>query len=302
MSSTCAPPRWRPWSSICSGRSRRTVLGAIALLAVAASAGPAPNAAGAASSSEVARCIRDRSCRRTFVVAHRAKGFGAPENSREAVRRAVEANVPGIKIDVRLSKNGEVFVVHDGTLDRTTSLEGRIERFTAAELDRARLDNGETLPRFADIYALTRGRSIVAVGFKNDVVERVADWVAANGSFDDIIFFVNTGEEMQAAAKAKARYPEMIVMVRLLDTRVTVESTRQIFNGLPEIFHTERVGASPVAELHALGAKVFMNAVPWEDYVWPVNYLGIGWLLGSKLDFILTDEPLALMRRVGDPS
>jgi glycerophosphoryl diester phosphodiesterase len=300
MSSTSAPRRWRRWSPTSSGRRRRTALGALALLAALALAGGHPlGAAGAASSSEVARCIRDRSCHRTYVVAHRANGFGAPENSRDAVRRAVEASVPGIKIDVRLSRDGEIFVVHDGKLDRTTSLQGRIEGFSAAELDRARLDNGETLPRFADLYALARGRSIMVVGFKNDAVERVADWIAANGSFDDVVFFVNTGEEMRAAATAKARHPEMIVMVRLLDTRVTVESTRQVFNGLPEIFHTERVGARPVAELHALGAKVFMNAVPWEDYVWPVNYLGVGWLLGSKLDFILTDEPLALMRRLG---
>ena len=222
----------------------------------------------------MARCIRDIGCRRTFVVSHRANGFGAPENSREAVRRAVEARVPVIKIDVRTSKDGEMFVVHDGKLDRTTTFSGRIEGFTAADLDKARLDNGETLPRFGEIYALARGRSVLTIGFKNDVVERVADWLHANGSFDDAIFFVNTGEQMQAAAKAKSRYPEMIVMVRLLDTRVTVESTRAVFKGLPEILHTERVGPGRVAELHALGAKVFMNAVPWEDYVWPVNYLG----------------------------
>src|SRR5262245_53877476 len=250
------------------------------------------------SSAEVARCIRETGCRRTFVVAHRANGFGAPENSRAAVRRAVEARGPGTKIDVRASKDGEMFLIPDGKLDRTTTLSGRIEGFTAADLDKARLDNGETLPRFAEIYALARGRSVLTIGFKNDVVERVADWLHANGSFDDLIFFVNTGEQMQAAAQAKSRYPEMIVMVRLLDTRVTVESTRAVFKGLPEILHTERVGPARVAELHALGAKVFMNAVPWEDYVWPVNYLGIGWLLSSKLDFILTDEPLALMRRL----
>jgi Glycerophosphoryl diester phosphodiesterase family len=284
----------------------RRTLGALALAAVLSTVSGAPEAApadsgsapGSASSREVARCIRDRTCHRTYVVAHRANGFGAPENSREAVRRAVLAGVPAIKIDVRVSKDGEIFVLHDGKLDRTTNLRGRIDGLTAAELDRARLANGETLPRFTDIYALARGRSVLTVGFKNDVVERVADWLHANGSFDDVVFFVNTGEQMQAAARAKARYPEMIVMVRLLDTRVTVDSTRAVFKGLPDIFHTERVGAARVAELHALGPKVFMNAVPWEDYIWPVNYLGVRWLLGSKLDFILTDEPVPLMRRL----
>ena len=93
--------------------------------------------------------------------------------------------------------------------------------------------------------------------------EQTADWIHDHGSFDDLIFFANTGEEIAAAARAKQRYPAMIVMVRLLDTRVTVESTRGAFGGrLPEILHTDRIGADEVGALHALGVKVYMNAIP----------------------------------------
>jgi hypothetical protein len=272
------------------------------LLAVAVSGGLLAAAiAGATTPSKeaTAACIRDSRCHRLFVVAHRANGFGAPENSRAAVAQAIQAGVPLIKIDVRASKDGELYVLHDGWLDRTTSLRGRIEGVTSAQLSEARLANGETLPRFQELYEIARGRTVLTVGFKVDVVEQVADWIARHGSFDDLIFFVNTGEQMQAAARAKKHYPRMLVMVRLLDTRVTVDSTRAVFGGLlPEIFHTERVGAGAVADLHALGAKVFMNVVQWEGYVQPVKYLAIGWILGTKLDFVLTDEPASLMRRV----
>jgi hypothetical protein len=264
-----------------------------ALFAAAMAGAPA-----SPSTEDTAACIRDSRCHRLFVVAHRAKGFGAPENSREAVTRAIQAGVPVIKIDVRASKDGELYVLHDGWLDRTTNLRGRIEGVTAAELSQARLANGETLPRFHEIYEIARGRVTLTVGFKVDVVEQVADWIARHGSFDDLIFFVNTGEQMQAAARAKRRYPRMLVMVRLLDTRVTVDSTRAVFGGLlPEVFHTERVGAGTVAALHALGVKVFMNVVQWEGYVQPVKYLAIGWVLGTKVDFVLTDEPASMMRR-----
>jgi len=250
------------------------------------------------SSSDVARCIRDPRCHRTFVVAHRAHGFGAPENSREAVTRAVEAGVPVIKIDVRASKDGELFLLHDGKLDRATNLRGRIENLASGELARARLSNGEPLPRFPDAYEIARGRAVLTVGFKADAVERVADWIHAHGSFDDLIFFVNTGEEMRSAAKAKKRYPEMLVMVRLLDTRVTVESTQAVFGRLPEIFHTERVGRSEVGRLRSLGTKVYMNSVPWEGYIQPLKALALWWILRTDLDFVQTDEPMAMMRRV----
>ncbi len=68
------------------------------------------------------------------------------------------------------------------------------------ELARARLANGESVPRFEEIDTIARGRTMRVLGFTATVVERVADWIDAQGSFDDAIFFVNTGDEMEAAA------------------------------------------------------------------------------------------------------
>ncbi len=105
-------------------------------------------------------------------------------------------------------------------------------------------------------------------------------------------------EELTAAAKTKKRYPQMIVMARLLDTRVTVETVRTIFGRLPEILHTDRIGADEVARLHAQNVKVYMNAIPLGHYWQPFRYLAMRSLLRTGADFILTDDPEALMRRV----
>ena len=252
-----------------------------------------------ASSTEIARCIRDPKCHRTFVVAHRAKGLGAPENSRAAVARAIVAGVSLVKIDVRASRDGDLFLLHDGRLYRTTNLTGRIETLSSAELATARLPNGETLPRFAEVYAIGRGKLVMTIGFKVDAVERIAALIDTEGSFDDVIFFINTGEQMAAAARARKRYPKMMVMVRLLDSRVTVDSTRAVFGGLPEILHTELVGAKEVSSLHAQGTKVYMDATPLERYIPPFNYFAIRSLLKTALDFFQTDDPLSAMRRTG---
>ena len=253
------------------------------------------------SPAETAQCIRDPRCHRTFVVAHRAEGFGAPENSRAAVALVVEAGVPVVEIDLRASRDGRLFVMHDGRLEHYTSLRGRVEEASSEEVGGARLTNGESIPRFEDVYAITRGKAILSVDFKvhERMMEEVADFIHAHGSFDDLIFFANTGEEMAAAARAKQRYPQMIVMVRLLDTRVTVESTRAVFGGkLPDILHTNRIGATEVAALHALGTKVYMNAVPLDRYVEPFRYFATRSLLETGLDFVLTGNPLSVMRKV----
>jgi len=284
--------------SVRRGSLARAAAGVAAGILLASAVGAAPPAGPAP--REVARCIRDPRCHTTYMVAHRAKGLGAPENSRAAIAKAIEAGIPVVKIDVRASRDGELFVLHDGTLQRTTSLRGRIETLPSAQLASAALENGEMLPRFTELYEVARGRIVLTLGFKAEpeAVERVADWIRAHGSFDDVIFFVNTGEAMAAAASAKKRYSEMIVMVRLLDTRVTVESTRAMFGRLPEIFHTERVGADEVSALHRQGVKVYMDATAVEGRVPPLNYFAIRSILASGADLIQTDDPLTMRRRI----
>ncbi len=206
-----------------------------------------------------------------------------------------------MNIHLRRSRDGQLFTIHDGTLHRTTTLRGRIETMTSEALSQARLANGESLPRFEEIYAIGRGRTVLVLNFKveADVMERVADWIGAHGSFDDVIFFADTGEEMEAAARAKKRHPAMMTMVRLLDTRVTVESTRAVFGGrLPEILHTGPVGAAEVSQLRALGVKVYLSAVRAEGYIQPIRYFLVSSILRAAPDFVQTDDPLAVMRRV----
>ena len=273
-----------------------------ALWLIAGRLSPAtPSTPARSSPAETARCIRDPRCHRTFAVAHRAEGLGGPQNSRAAIALATDAGVPVIEIDLRASRDGRLFLMHDGPLERYTSLRGRVEEVSSEEIGRARLKNGESIPRFEDVYEITRGKAMLSVDFKvhERMIEEVADWIHAHGSFDDLIFFANTGEEMEAAARAKQRYPQMIVMVRLLDTRVTVESTRAVFGGrLPEILHTNRIGFAEVADLHALGTKVYMNAVPLDRYFEPFRYFAMRSLLETGVDFVLTGDPLSVMRKV----
>lgn len=65
-----------------------------------------------------------------LVVAHRGASSLAPENTMAAVRKALELNVDIIEIDVHRSYDGELVVIHDDTVNRTTSGKGRVKDFT----------------------------------------------------------------------------------------------------------------------------------------------------------------------------
>lgn len=68
------------------------------------------------------------------IIAHRGDSMHAPENTRAAIKMAIDAGAEGVEFDVRLSKDGVPVVVHDETLKRTGGINKHISEFTAAEL------------------------------------------------------------------------------------------------------------------------------------------------------------------------
>jgi len=68
------------------------------------------------------------------VIAHRGGAARAPENTLEAMTLAIADGAEGLEFDVRLSADGEVVVIHDATVDRTTDGTGVVEHMTLAEL------------------------------------------------------------------------------------------------------------------------------------------------------------------------
>ena len=69
-----------------------------------------------------------------LVIAHRGASGYAPENTLASVKKALEMGADLIEIDVHLSKDGEVVVIHDHTLERTTDGQGAVLDYTMAEL------------------------------------------------------------------------------------------------------------------------------------------------------------------------
>src|SRR5262249_30268114 len=96
----------------------------------------------------------------SLVAAHRGGALIWPENSLLAFRNAVSLGADFLEFDVHLSKDGEVIVIHDPTLDRTTTGTGPVRERTLAELktlklkDRAGAGTEESIPTLDDVVAV----------------------------------------------------------------------------------------------------------------------------------------------------
>lgn len=104
---------------------------------------------------------------RGFLYAHRGlHGKGVPENSMLAFRKAKEAGY-GIELDIHLLKDGDLAVIHDSLLKRTTGQEGIVEDLTGEDLQNYFLeDTLETIPLFSQVLELYKGAAPLIVELK----------------------------------------------------------------------------------------------------------------------------------------
>ncbi len=128
---------------------------------------------------------------RTFeIVGHRGARNEAPENTLPGFAHAVALGLNAIELDVHLSRDGNLVVIHDGTVNRTTDAEGPVGSFTAAEL--AALDARAVFPHWPErigvptldqVLDLLGDMPVIQIEIKKDTVERmeqVADALLAS--------------------------------------------------------------------------------------------------------------------------
>jgi glycerophosphoryl diester phosphodiesterase len=139
-----------------------------------------------------------------LVIAHRGFSGAAPENTLAAFKKAIDLGVDMIELDVHLSKDGQMVVIHDDTLNRTTNGKGRVADYTLSELKQ--LDAGswfgnefskEKIPTLKEVLELTRGQVFLIIELKKgdlgrytmvDLSDRSLQEVENTGLLNQVVF------------------------------------------------------------------------------------------------------------------
>lgn len=93
---------------------------------------------------------------RPRVIGHRGASAHAPENTLGAMQLAIEQGADGIEFDVKLAQTGEVVVMHDTTVDRTTNGQGAVHALSLAQLRTLDAGAGERVPLLDEVFELIR--------------------------------------------------------------------------------------------------------------------------------------------------
>jgi glycerophosphoryl diester phosphodiesterase len=122
-----------------------------------------------------------------IIMGHRGAAALAPENTLLSIATAMEIGVDAAEIDVHLSKDNELVVIHDATVDRTTNGTGAVSRYTLEEIKRLDAGKGETIPTLQEVIDLIHDKVKLVIELKEAGTEEpVVELIKRNGLWENV--------------------------------------------------------------------------------------------------------------------
>lgn len=230
------------------------------------------------------------------IFAHRGASAHAPENTLAAFELAVVQNADAIELDVKLSADGQVVVIHDPTVDRTTGSHGRVKDLSLAELQSldagrsfSETYRGEKIPTLEEVFETVGKRTFINVELTNyntprdQLVEKVCVLVKKFGLQKRVMFSSFFSSNL---SKARAHLPG--VQRGLLTVNGLLGAWARSFGfafGRYHALHPNLKDVTPqqVQRVHRLNRRI---------HVWTVNAADdMRRLFHWGVDAIFTDDP-----------
>ncbi|MFW5713232.1 MAG: glycerophosphodiester phosphodiesterase [Brevefilum sp.] len=104
---------------------------------------------------------------KTKIIAHRGASAQAPENTMSAFQLALDLQADGIELDVMLTADQQVVVIHDDTVDRTTNGTGQVADMTLEEIRQLDAGEGEKIPTLSEVLDRFGGKCLINIELKN---------------------------------------------------------------------------------------------------------------------------------------
>ncbi|RXM47753.1 glycerophosphodiester phosphodiesterase family protein [Flavobacterium sp. YO12] len=99
-------------------------------------------------------------------IAHRGAKAYEPENTLQAFQKALDLNSDGIELDVHVSADGHIIVIHDETIDRTTNGKGLVNNYSLAELKSFLIDGKYQIPTLNEVFDLVDKKCLINIELK----------------------------------------------------------------------------------------------------------------------------------------
>ena len=137
--------------------------------------------------------LKSHETKKVLVVAHRGDWRNAPENSLQAFQNCIAMGVDMIEIDLKMTKDNQLVIMHDNTIDRTTDGKGKVSDYTLAELRKFHLKNGlgrvtfHPIPTLEEVLELTKGKILINIDKGYDYFQEVYKLLVKTQTIDQVV-------------------------------------------------------------------------------------------------------------------
>lgn len=252
-----------------------------------------------------------------LVVSHRADWRNAPENSLQAIKNCMAMGGDMVEIDLKKTKDGQLILLHDKTIDRTTTGKGNPEDYTLAELRQFRLRNGaghktdHVIPTFEEVMTLCKGKILVNVDKGYDYFKDAYAILEKTGTVQQCI--MKAGLPYEQVRKENGEVLEKMIFMPVINLHK--DGAETIIDGYMKNLKPvayELVFDNDGEEVQRLikkvrdsGAKIFINSLwaelcggHYDDRAVEQNEPdeSWGWIIGQGVKLIQTDRPQQLLK------
>ena len=250
------------------------------------------------------------------VISHRGDWRNTPENSIRAIQNCIDLGVNMVEIDIKKTKDNELILLHDKTLDRTTTGKGLPQDYTLAEIKQMRLRNGagvatsHQIPTLEEAMIVAKGKIWVNIDKGYDYFDLVEKVLEKTGTTQQVL--IKAGLPYQkVVAENKAVLDKLFFMpiIDMANPDAMTMVEEYIKNMQPKAFEVcftqiDQALQNVLDRIQKSGSKVWINTL------WPSLCAGLnddraveenqqdsiwGKVLEMGASFIQTDRPKELV-------
>ncbi|MCC7550869.1 MAG: hypothetical protein KO316_05100 [Methanobacterium sp.] len=221
------------------------------------------------------------------IIAHRGASALEPENTLRSLSQAFQLDVDMVEIDVHQSKDGELVVIHDNTLDRTTNGTGLVREKTLPQLKELDAGKGETIPTLREVLKLVKERSnhkgqeSLLIEIKEpDIEKQVLNNIKKENMLKEVIvasFYHNVSLDLKSMEKS--------LKTGVIFVSQPVHPEMQAIHAQADImfpfFHY--LSEKMVEDAHQQGIKVYTGVVDTVKDLKSVSAMGVDGFVSNRL-------------------
>jgi glycerophosphoryl diester phosphodiesterase len=228
------------------------------------------------------------------IVAHRGLTEGVPENTLAAFRQSLDRGVTVIEVDVRPTSDGQLVILHDATLDRTTDCNGALSAISLAKLRTCDAGwpthRGERVPTLADAIALVRDRPArLLLDIKSGTpLDAVIAEISALRAEPKIILGLRRVSEV---SQARAALPGVTILAFMPNVRDAPAFAKVGANIIRLWSDWVAADSTLVSRTQALGAEAWImvgRRLPAKPTEWRALHVR---MLATRPQGLITDRP-----------